>query len=213
MKLNLWRGQSHPLRRPWRDVEYAVVDLETTGLNLRRDSIVSYGATIIRGGRIIAAENRYGLVHPDSAVSPESMTIHSLLPSDLRDAPPISEAVTTVDQMLTGRVLVAHAAWVEEAFLTRAFKACGKRLRCSIIDTAAMARAAGTRASRCSGEPDLEVLATEVGLPVVSPHHALGDATTTAQVFLALATTLVHRGYSTAHDLIELTAADRPWPH
>jgi DNA polymerase III subunit epsilon len=213
VKPKLRRGQSNHLRRPWRDVEYAVVDLETTGLNLRRDGIVSYGATIIRGGRIIAAENRYGLVRPDSAVSPESMTIHSLLPSDLRDAPPTSEAIAVVDEMLTGRVLVAHAAWVEEAFLTRAFKASGKRLRCSIIDTAAMARAANTRTSRCSGEPDLEVLATEVGLPVVSPHHALGDATTTAQVFLALATKLADRGYSTAQDLIELTAADRPWPH
>ncbi|WP_307787620.1 3'-5' exonuclease [Mycolicibacterium sp. S2-37] len=212
MRARIGRDRSSPLRQPWRDVEYAVVDLETTGLNLRRDSIVSYGATVIRAGRIIVSENRYGLVRPDSTVSPESMTIHGLLPSDLRGAPPLTEAVTALDEVITGRVLVAHAAWVEEAFLERAFRMSRKRLRCRVVDTAAMARAVGARAARCNGEPDLEVLATEVGVPVVSPHHALGDATTTAQVFLALATRVSRLGYTTARDLITLTAADRLWP-
>lgn len=212
MRLSLRRGRPNPFQQPWRDVEYVVIDLETTGLNLRRDSIVSYGATVVRGGRIIVGENTYGLVHPQSTVSPVSMTIHSLLPDDLIDAPPITEAVAVVDELLTDRVLIAHAAWVEEAFLRRAFKACGKTLRCPIIDTAAMARAFGARTSNCRGEPNLELLATEVGLAAVSPHHALGDAITTAQVFLALAAKLERRGYATAHDFVDLTAADRPWP-
>lgn len=212
MRLRMRRNGPDPFRRPWRQVEYAVVDLETTGLNLRHDSIVSYGATIIRGGRIIAAENAYGLVRPGNRVSPESMTIHSLMPADLCDAPPLSAAVGTLGAMMAGRVLVAHAAWLEEAFLARAFKSVGKRLRCQIIDTAVLARAAHTRASRCHGEPDLEVLATEVGLPAVSPHHALGDAITTAQVFLALAMRIDGDGRRTARDFIELTAVDRPWP-
>jgi DNA polymerase III epsilon subunit-like protein len=37
-------------------------------------------------------------------------------------------------------------------------------------------------------EPSLELLARRLSLPVCAPHHALGDAMTTAAVFLALAT-------------------------
>lgn len=32
------------LDTPWREAEFCVFDFETTGLNLRRDEIVSYGA-------------------------------------------------------------------------------------------------------------------------------------------------------------------------
>lgn len=195
--------------QPWREVSYAVVDLETTGLDLRRDTIASYGAAVIEGGRMIAARNTYGLVHPDCALTPASIAIHTLRPCDLVDAPPLSEAVAVLDELLTGRILVAHAAWVEESFLARAFTQHGKSWGPFIIDTAAMARAAGLRAARGRAEPVLEALSIELGLPVVSPHHALGDAITTAQVFLALACRLSGRGYLTAQDFVELTVADR----
>ena len=35
---------------PWRDAEFAVVDLELTGLDLKRDEIVSYGGVVVRRG-------------------------------------------------------------------------------------------------------------------------------------------------------------------
>lgn len=208
--MTFWRRRGpDPLDRPWRDVEYAVVDLETTGLDLRRDCIASYGVAIVRQGRIVAAENIYGLVRPDCALSPESITVHALRPDDLTEAPPVSDAVDVIEQALTGRVLVAHAAWIEESFLSRAFADSGKKLRCSVIDTAAMARAAGWDTAARRGEPNLEWLSGQLNLPVFSPHHALGDASTTAQVFLALSCRLESRGYARARDLVDMTSADR----
>jgi DNA polymerase-3 subunit epsilon len=206
-----WRRRRSPdtYNRPWREINYAAVDLETTGLNLRRDSIASYGIALISGGRMLAAHQTYGLVRPECAVSPESITIHTLRPADLAEAPPLSQAVIALEQALSERVLIAHAAWVERAFLTRAFAQHERRLSCRIIDTAAMARAADLDLGCGRGEPDLERLATALHLPVVSPHHALGDAITTGYVFLALAARLGRRGYRTAHDFIDLTDADR----
>ena len=205
---SLFRRRVDPFNVPWRTVDYVVVDLETTGLDLRRDAIASYGATVIEDGRMIAARNVYGLVRPDCALSAKSITIHTLRPADVADAPPLSDAVEILDALLTDRVLVAHAAWIEQSFLSRAFRAHGKRLRCKVIDTAAMARAAGFVASHARGEPDLERLATQLGLPVDTPHHALGDAITTAQIFLALVARLAPGGYQTARALIDLTTAD-----
>jgi DNA polymerase III subunit epsilon len=205
-----WR-RSHRtdgLDRPWREIDYAVVDLETTGLDLRRDTIASYGATVIHNGRMVAAHNNYGLVRPECAVSAKSITIHALRPADLAEAPPLSAAVEVLHALIDGRVLIAHAAWIEQAFLSRAFRQHGKHLRCKILDTAAMSRAAHLKTANCRGEPDLEPLATELRLPVDSPHHALGDAITTAQVFLALAGRLASQGYHTAREFIDLTTGD-----
>ena len=71
-----------------------------------------------------------------------------------------------------------------------------------------MARAAHLGCVPRRGEPSLECLAEELRLPVLSPHHALGDARTTAQVFLALASRLDTRGYHRARDFVDLTTGD-----
>ena len=113
-----WRARREwPLSRPWRELEYVVVDVETTGLDLKRDAIASYGAVVIRDGRIVVAENTYGLVCPSCEMTAESITVHTLRRADVADAPPLSRAVQVLDTLLRGRVLVAHAAWIERAFL------------------------------------------------------------------------------------------------
>jgi len=209
-----WLGRSSDdcdLDRPWRELDYVVIDVETTGLDLKRDTIASYGAAVIEDGRIVASKNAYGLVRPTSTMSAESVTVHALLPSELAAAPPIADAVEKLDAMVAGHVVIAHAAWVERSFLSRAFASVGKKLRCTFIDTAAMARAAGKAVVPAPYEPDLELLAEALNLPVINPHHALGDAVTTAQVFLALASRLSGDGYRTARDFAELGERKRPW--
>ena len=56
-----------------------------------------------------------------------------------------------------------------------------------MVDTAALARFAGLAEKESGHEPSLEFLARSLNLPVYTPHHALGDAMTTAALFLALA--------------------------
>ena len=128
---------------------------------------------------------------------------------DIADAPPLAQAVAVLDTLLKNRILVAHAAWIEQAFLSRAFAAHGGALCCPVIDTAALARADGIAPRSSRRDPDLEWLAESIGLPPVSPHHALGDAITTAQVFLALTSRLGRLGYSKASDFVDLTKGDR----
>jgi DNA polymerase-3 subunit epsilon len=51
----------------------------------------------------------------------------------------------------------------------------------------------------------LEYAATALGLPVHSPHHALGDAVTTASLFIALAARLERGATLTTSELIRLS--------
>ncbi len=173
----------------WRAARYCAVDVETTGLDLRRDSIVSIGTTGISDGRIVCRDSYYSLVRPACPVSVAAMRIHCLRPADLENAPTARDVGQQVARQLAGRIVVAHAAWIERAFLSRLLRQAGLRFAAPVIDTAALARALGyARGGSHAREPSLELLARRLALPVYAPHHALGDATTTAAVFLALAT-------------------------
>ncbi|MFN8191320.1 MAG: 3'-5' exonuclease [Nocardioidaceae bacterium] len=180
-----WPG---PDDSPWREAELAVVDLELTGLDPRVDEIISIGVTPVRGGRI-AADRYYRTVRPVAPIGPDAAKIHALTVDELASSPPLPELLDEFREQLRGKVLVAHAAFVERAFLDRAFAPVGERLPRDILDTAPLARAAGL-AKVGQGVPQLEALARDLGLPVHTPHHALGDALTTAQVFLVLAARL-----------------------
>lgn len=174
----------------WRVVDYCAIDLETTGLDLHADEIVAIGAVQIHNGRIAAEENFYREVHPVGSLSVQSMRVHGLRASDLNDASPMKEVAPALVAQISGRVLIAHAAWMERAFLRRNLPGADFPKSKSIIDTAALARAIGYATEGRGHEPSLEYLARRLHLPVYAPHNALGDALTTAVVFLALATEL-----------------------
>ncbi|BBZ27497.1 DNA polymerase III subunit epsilon [Mycolicibacterium madagascariense] len=184
------------LRRPrrsaaadvdWRADTFVVIDLETTGLDARHDHVVSYGAVPIRAGRVMTSESVYGLVHVPGDVPGSSIMFHGLRTQDLDGAPPLADCVATLDGLIGEHPVVAHCAWIERSFLRKAFRRSYLSFTSAMIDTAVLAR----RVLEVELDPgqavSLEYAATELGLPVHSPHHALGDAVTTASLFLALA--------------------------
>lgn len=174
----------------WRDVEFVALDFEATGLDLTNDEVISYGAVPIRSGRIIVGEQRYSLVRPTGLVPGASSVVHRIRNLDLEHAPAAKDVARDLIGLLAGRVLVAHAAWVEVAFLQRLFALHNARMLAPVVDTAALARELRLASRIDTHEPHLEAFATELGVPVHDPHHALGDAFTTAQVFLVLAARL-----------------------
>ncbi|MDP8977546.1 MAG: 3'-5' exonuclease, partial [Actinomycetota bacterium] len=68
---------------------------------------------------------------------------------------------------------------------------------------AGLARREATTPGSASA-PNLTALAGRLGVPVHRPHHAFGDALTTAEVFLALATRLEAAGAGLVDDLLLL---------
>ncbi|MFC9549965.1 PolC-type DNA polymerase III [Rhodococcus sp. NPDC056960] len=180
------------LQQNWRDTDFVVVDLETTGLDARRDHIVSYGAVPVRDGRIRVGESVYSLVKAPRAVPAESTRIHGIRTQDLDEAPPLATCVETLDELLANTVVVAHGAWVERTFLRRAFHVSHRTFACPIVDTAQLAMPFLDVTAESDCLVSLEYAATALHLPIHTPHHALGDALTTANLFIALAGRLEH---------------------
>jgi DNA polymerase-3 subunit epsilon len=168
-----------------------VIDIETTGLDTERDEVVSVGIIPISRGRIHASRSLYIVCNPVGSVGSEAMKVHSLRRADLAAAPRIEERLGEVVAAISGRTIVAHGAWVEAAFLDRLLEPVRLALPRPIIDTAVLARhCLPARLSAAGRLISLEDASDALGLPVHTPHHALGDAMTTAQIFLALGSRL-----------------------
>jgi DNA polymerase-3 subunit epsilon len=189
-------------RGSWRAARFLVVDVETTGLDPVRDELVSFAALPVEEGRILTGEAVAGLVHPSAAPAPASVQIHGLRAADLAVAPELLEGLAPLAEAVRGRTPVGHAVWVERAFLRRPLRAIGARLPRRMIDTALLWRLLCIL--RGEGDPGwcpLSAVAEGLRLPTHRPHVAEGDALTTAQVFLALATHLETHGRGRVREL------------
>ncbi len=184
------RCEPAPADTLWRQAAFAVVDLETTGLDTRRDEIISFAAIPIEEGRVVAGGIRTAIIRPERMPEAETIRIHGLRPADLVDAPPLREVLDLILECLTGRVLVAHAAWVERGFLDAALGRAGLRVAEPVLDTSVLARHVLGGNGTAEEAMRLNDVVERLGLPAHRPHHAEGDALTTAQLFLALVTRL-----------------------
>jgi len=189
--------------RSWRQVEFASLDFETTGLDYGRDAVVSFGVVPIRGGRVVLAEAVHQLVVPEIPSSPTSMKIHRIMPQDLADAPPLEVARERLRAALNGRFVLAWYADVEIAFLMRIFGGGARAWKRRTVD-------ARDLTIELEGAPrdvrfSLSSVAERYGVPVANPHEALDDALVTAQLFLVLASRLERGGRGATRTLLHLT--------
>ena len=199
---------------PWREAEFCVIDLETTGLDTAMDEIISFAALRISHGRLRLNDVRYERIRPRRMPDAETIRIHGLRSGDLVDAPRLSEVLDGLLETLTGTALVAHVASIEAGFLAAALHNHGLRFSNPIVDTASLAAELFRRRGQPVLVPEsigLAPLARALGLPVHRPHHADGDALTTAQVFLALATHLDVLEWQTVGSLESYGNRARGW--
>jgi DNA polymerase-3 subunit epsilon len=201
--------QSREAVRHWRDAEFLVIDFETTGLRLRRARPLSVGWVPVVGGRARMQGAGYSLIRHSGDVPEETLRIHRILPEYVATAPPLPDVTAHLRAALAGRFLVAHAAVIDLAMLRR----FGIRERARhVLDTADLARGLDRIEHRHDlSRLRLPELAARVGLPTHRPHHAFGDALTTAGIFLALATHLERHGNARVQDLLRLDGPIRSW--
>ena len=69
------------------EVQYVVIDTELTGLDEKKDSIVSIGAVRMTGGRIELGNTFYRLVSPRTELKASSVVIHEITPSEVAAKP------------------------------------------------------------------------------------------------------------------------------
>ncbi|WP_217711629.1 exonuclease domain-containing protein [Actinomadura sp. NAK00032] len=105
--------------------EWALVDVETSGLRAVRDRVLSLAVvTVGPDGR--KGEEFSTLFDP--GCDPGPVHIHGLTADRLKGSPQFADVASSVAKMLQGRVLVAHNAPFDYSFLAQEFMRANVRL-------------------------------------------------------------------------------------
>jgi DNA polymerase-3 subunit epsilon len=191
---------------PLADLDFTVVDVETTGWAPEDADITEIGAVRVHGGTVIA---EFGsLINPGKPV-PEAITeLTGISDQMLTSAPPVAAVLPRLLAFAEGSVLAAHNAPFDLRFLTAACAAMGRDWPgFEVLDTVRLARHLMATPQEV---PDrkLATLATFFGTPVRPSHRALDDARATAVVLGELLGRLASReGVMTLEDLDAWLAA------
>jgi DNA polymerase-3 subunit epsilon len=180
-------------RQPWDEVAYWALDLETTGLDPRRDHILSVGMVPIREGAIRWGERAYTLARGTTEVSQAAaLGVHQILPGDTATAPNEGEVLRWIFDRMAGCVLLVHHAPLDLGFLKAAARRHHDRWPSPrVVDTVRLLQKLEHRMERLQPYPHplprgLNAARERLGLASHRSHHALADALATAELFLVL---------------------------
>ncbi len=195
--------------RPVREYNFVVLDTELTGLNKRRDEIISIGAVKVENLQIDLAATFHRYVRPLNMTPGEATLVHRITPEQLERAPRIGDVLPEFVKFCGRSLLVGHFLSIDMHFLNQAARReLGSTLLNPGVDTMRLAR--GYRGKRHvhqfggvehEDSYNLEDLCKDFGLPLFSPHDALEDAMQTAYLFLFLVHKLQQGGATTLRDL------------
>ncbi|SFU84292.1 3'-5' exonuclease [Halomonas korlensis] len=176
------------LFHPYTGDELVVIDCETTGIDTRRAELVSLAAVKIRGDRILTSDSLDLRLSCPASLSGDSIRVHGLRGVDLVDGETVESALARFLDFIGNRPLVGWHLGFDLAILNRELRPrFGFELPNAGIDVAqTYARQLRRSHPELDVRPRFEQVAERLGVPVMGRHTALGDAVTTALMYLRL---------------------------
>jgi len=189
-----------------REQRWVVLDLETTGLNLSKDRVLSIGAVVIEDGAIdLSQQFECTLCQPGHRAGASTL-IHGIAPSAVAAGRDPAEALLAFMEFVDDSPLLAFHAPFDQHMLERALReTLGYRLRHPFLDVAVLAPLL------CPDAPPYKGLDEWLGhfqLQASERHHASADALATAELALILFSKARRQGLDS---LAELQRRAQSW--
>lgn len=168
-----------------REQRWVVLDLETSGLNLNRDQVLSIGAVAIEDGAIDFSQQFERTLHRPAQKTTPSVLIHGLGPDALAAGCDPAGALLDLLEFIGDSPVLAFHAPFDQRMLARALKdSLGYRLQHPFFDVAELAPMLNP--DTVLREASLDDWVARFGLQVDERHNASADAQVTAELALIL---------------------------
>ena len=152
------------------DHEFVAFDLETTGLSPENDRIIEIGAVILKNGKEV--ERFQTFVDPERPLERKIIDLTGITDEMLKDAPKIEEVLPKFLQFIGERVLVAHNAKFDTAFIRNECQRQGYPYPYTSADTLTLSQQLMPQLNKYK----LDVVAKALKLPNFNHHRAADDA-------------------------------------
>jgi DNA polymerase-3 subunit epsilon len=173
-----------------READIVALDLETTGLDPRKDSILSYGLVHLKAMSVRLETARHKIIRVAEEIPESSAVIHQITDDVTADGEPLRQILPEILEQLAGRVMLVHYAKIEQDFLDAACRTLyGAPFVIRTIDTLVLARRLFEIRNHTIQPGNLRLfnLRPQFNLPQYKAHNALSDAVATGELFLAMA--------------------------
>jgi len=173
---------------PYNGDEVVVFDTETTGLDTKKDAVLSIGAVKIKGDKILTSQSFEVFLKPSKEISVESIKIHHIRPCDLQHAVEPLEGVKKFLEFIGNRPLVGYYLEFDVAMINRLIKPwIGVTLPNKQIEISGLYFDKKI-ALIPQGNIDLrfDTILESLNIPRMGQHNALNDAIMTAMVYIKL---------------------------
>lgn len=164
---------------------FIAIDLETTGLDYRRDRIIEIGAVVFEKG--VPVKRLSTLVNPGRHIPEEATAINLITDAAVADAPTELEAMELLGEIINDPRyceyhLCAHNAAFDMSFLCATLARLKYKAVFKYVDTLEIAR------MYMDNTPNYKqiTLAKHFGLSTRHAHHACSDAETCGRIFCNL---------------------------
>ena len=97
---------------------FVVLDTELTGLNIKKDELLSIGAIKMKGSQILLGEIFYREVYTPH-FSTETVTIHKILPSEIQNFPEVAKIFPEFLDFIKDTVLVGYHIKIDLTFIEK----------------------------------------------------------------------------------------------
>jgi DNA polymerase-3 subunit epsilon len=180
------------------EATYVAFDVETTGMDPRRDRVVAIGAVRFGPEGTIGATFEE-LVDPQMPIPPLAVSIHGIDDETVRGRSSLEAVLPRFRSFVGDGVPVAHMGAFDLAFLRGPLRRGRQPALERVLDTAVLA----SRLLAPLPDLSLEALSARLGLKAAGRHSALGDATLAAAILARLLPLLEQRGARTLHDALD----------
>ncbi|NLE64966.1 MAG: hypothetical protein GX606_03505 [Elusimicrobia bacterium] len=187
------------------DIEYVLLDVETTGLSpLDGDRIIEVAAVRLRRGEILDRFSSF--VDPCRPLAAQN--IHGITSEMIAGAPKADEVLPKVVAFIGGACVVAHNASFDIKFLCHELSLIGRRMsdQTPVLDTIKMSKAFLPYLSTHR----LGSLAGSLGIPVRESHRALADTEVLTQVFQRMLLMASDHNIHTLPQLVDQFSVEKP---
>ncbi len=168
------------------ETKYLALDFETTGFDLVKDEILSFGYVQISNLSIDLKTAAHRLVKPDQSIPEQSAIVHHILDDTSEQGLELKTVLDEFLLLLKGKVLLAHYATAESNYLN---KACEQIYGCGIVipaaDTLLIEQLINKHTITSREQLKLHQCCRRYNLPKYRLHDALNDAISCAELFLA----------------------------
>lgn len=204
-------AQSWTEQTPTDEVRFVVLDTETTGLDPRRDRLITIGAVAVEAGEIVLADSFEAMLQV--AYNSSSVTVHGITREEAREGMDEPEALESFLEYLRDGVIVGHHIGHDVATSNAGYERhIGFNLKNRFLDTMGLTLHLQRDGAFAGGDEvqgfSLDALCDFFDVAPHDRHTAGGDAFITALIFLRLLRIAGKFGRATLGPLSEAYASD-----